>query len=101
MEARFSEPGVCVTGRADCFDACMSTLTQDQRMPDVLCFVVWAGEVLKAELCIKSEFNSLCAKRFSLPLMHRHTQPPCFSLAECVMKDAMYQEAWEVKFWFR
>lgn len=96
MVAGFSEPGV--PGKADCFDACVSTLTQDKRMSDVLWFVVWARELLKAELCIKSEFNSLCAERFSLPLttlVHRHTRPPCFSLAECVMK------AREVKFWFR
>lgn len=92
LEARFSEPGICVTGRADCFDACMSTLTQDERMPDVLCCVVWAGEVLKAELCIKSELNSLCAERFSLPLTNAHTDqhsctnthsPLCFSHWMC------------------
>ncbi len=50
---------------------CM-TLTQDKRMSDVLWFVVWAGEVQKAELCIKSEFNSLCAKRFT-PTHDAHT----------------------------
>lgn len=85
------------------------TLTQDKRMSDVLWFVVWAEEVLKAVLCNKSEFNSLCAKRFSSHSRRSHTDQhsctdthsPLVFLMPNVMKDAMHQEAREVKFWFR
>lgn len=52
-------------------------------------------------LCAPNVSPSHSRRSHGPTLMLRHTQPPCFSLGECVMKDAMHQEAWEVKFWFR